>query len=198
MMCSEELIIKLEDMCLLGKRARLGVQSHSTAHPYYKTKNFRTHFFGNLRMQHLNHESTRCLLQPERKQIIEVENKPMIQWVFERSKSAESIEEVIVATDDERILKAVKGFGGKVVLTSSKHVSGTDRIAEVAKDLDYDFIEFFTERKYNKYNPIWSKKGIKGRLKPGYMKKTTHLLRLLRRRDLERIFHVPQRIPIRH
>ncbi len=66
--------------------------------------------------------------------------KPMIQWVVERAQSAKSIAEVIVATDDDRILNAVEGFGGKAVLTSANHVSGTDRIAEAAKDLDCDIV----------------------------------------------------------
>jgi 3-deoxy-manno-octulosonate cytidylyltransferase (CMP-KDO synthetase) len=66
--------------------------------------------------------------------------KPMIQWVVERAQSAKSISEVIVATDDERILNTVKSFGGKAVLTSADHVSGTDRIAEAAKDLDCDIV----------------------------------------------------------
>ncbi len=57
----------------------------------------------------------------------------MIQWVYERAKKARLLDEVIVATDDRRIEKAVKDFGGKVVMTSAKHPSGTDRVAEAAR-----------------------------------------------------------------
>jgi 3-deoxy-manno-octulosonate cytidylyltransferase (CMP-KDO synthetase) len=58
----------------------------------------------------------------------------MIQWVYERTRRAKLVEDVIVATDDRRIEKAVRGFGGKVVMTSSRHHSGTDRVAEVARN----------------------------------------------------------------
>jgi 3-deoxy-manno-octulosonate cytidylyltransferase (CMP-KDO synthetase) len=56
----------------------------------------------------------------------------MIQRVWERVRQAESISGVIVATDDERILTAVKAFGGDAVLTRADHRSGTERVAEVA------------------------------------------------------------------
>jgi len=69
-----------------------------------------------------------------------ISGKPMIQWVVERAQNAETISEVIVATDDKRILNAVDSFGGRAVLTSDAHVSGTDRIAEAAKDLDCDIV----------------------------------------------------------
>ena len=54
--------------------------------------------------------------------------------------SAKNIHEVIVATDDELIAEAVKKFGGCVKMTSTSHKSGTDRIAEVATNLDADFV----------------------------------------------------------
>lgn len=57
----------------------------------------------------------------------------MIQWVYERARRSVLLDEVIVATDDRRIERAVKGFGGKAVMTSAKHASGSDRIAEVAR-----------------------------------------------------------------
>jgi 3-deoxy-manno-octulosonate cytidylyltransferase (CMP-KDO synthetase) len=59
-------------------------------------------------------------------------NKPMIQHVYERSKAARLIREVVVATDSILIYDAVRGFGGNAVMTSDKHASGTDRIAEAA------------------------------------------------------------------
>lgn len=55
-----------------------------------------------------------------------------MQRVYERAGLAALIDEVVVATDDERIFNAVKGFGGKVVMTSPEHRSGTDRVAEAA------------------------------------------------------------------
>lgn len=63
-----------------------------------------------------------------------IKGKPMIQRVFEQANKAKSVSEVIVATDDARILEAVNGFGGNAVMTSPDHESGTDRIAEVVRD----------------------------------------------------------------
>jgi len=59
----------------------------------------------------------------------------MVQWVYERAKKAKLIRDVLVATDDKRVMSAVERFGGKAVMTSSSHRSGTDRIAEAAKKL---------------------------------------------------------------
>jgi 3-deoxy-manno-octulosonate cytidylyltransferase (CMP-KDO synthetase) len=64
----------------------------------------------------------------------------MIQHVYDRTRSAKSVEEVIVATDDPRIVDTVIGFGGQVLMTSALHESGTDRVAEVASNLDVDFV----------------------------------------------------------
>ena len=60
-------------------------------------------------------------------------DKPMIQHVYESAARAKVLDQVIVATDDVRIQRAVKGFGGQVVMTSKRHASGTDRLAEVAR-----------------------------------------------------------------
>jgi len=69
-------------------------------------------------------------------------NKIIIQWVYENAKKA--LDEVYVATDDERIYKAVEAFGGKAVYTSPNHQSGTDRCAEaaikIAENLTFDVV----------------------------------------------------------
>jgi 3-deoxy-manno-octulosonate cytidylyltransferase (CMP-KDO synthetase) len=62
--------------------------------------------------------------------------KPLVQHVYEQAKRARSLSEVIIATDDERIVAAVERFGGRAVMTSPSHRSGTDRIAEVARTVD--------------------------------------------------------------
>ncbi|MCL2290395.1 MAG: 3-deoxy-manno-octulosonate cytidylyltransferase [Bacteroidetes bacterium] len=64
-----------------------------------------------------------------------IHNKPMIQHVYEKCKEAD-LDDLFVATDDERIRKAVENFGGKVIMTHSNHASGTDRCAEAAKTLN--------------------------------------------------------------
>jgi 3-deoxy-manno-octulosonate cytidylyltransferase (CMP-KDO synthetase) len=56
----------------------------------------------------------------------------MIQYVYEASGRSRTLDEVVVATDDQRVANAVKAFGGKVVMTDAAHASGTDRVAEVA------------------------------------------------------------------
>jgi 3-deoxy-manno-octulosonate cytidylyltransferase (CMP-KDO synthetase) len=64
----------------------------------------------------------------------------MIQYVFEAAKRASLVSEVLVATDDERIFQAAESFGARAFMTSRHHICGTDRIAEVIKNLDYDII----------------------------------------------------------
>ena len=58
-------------------------------------------------------------------------NKPMIRWVYESASRV--FEHLVVATDDDRIYEAVADFGGKVLMTSPKHGSGTERCAEAYK-----------------------------------------------------------------
>jgi 3-deoxy-manno-octulosonate cytidylyltransferase (CMP-KDO synthetase) len=66
--------------------------------------------------------------------------KPLVQHVVDRAKLASRPREVIVATDDQRIVDSLMPFGTKCVLTSPDHQSGTDRIAEVARNLRDDII----------------------------------------------------------
>jgi 3-deoxy-manno-octulosonate cytidylyltransferase (CMP-KDO synthetase) len=66
------------------------------------------------------------------KPLVLLAGKPMIQRVYARAKLARRAHQVIVATDDERILKVVEGFGGEARMTRSEHRTGTERVAEVA------------------------------------------------------------------
>jgi 3-deoxy-manno-octulosonate cytidylyltransferase (CMP-KDO synthetase) len=70
------------------------------------------------------------------KALLEINGKPMILWVVERALAARNVSRAVVATDDRRILEAVRGAGFEAVLTSEKHASGSDRLAEVASTLD--------------------------------------------------------------
>jgi 3-deoxy-manno-octulosonate cytidylyltransferase (CMP-KDO synthetase) len=72
----------------------------------------------------------------EGKPLVDIEGQPMIQRVYENVMKADVLDNVLVATDDQRIIEAVERFGGKAVMTSKDHTTGTDRIAEVAKDVD--------------------------------------------------------------
>jgi len=75
------------------------------------------------------------------KPLVDITGKVMIQRVYEQCVKCPSLDEVIVATDDERILNHIHDFGGKAVMTSPHHQSGTDRCAEVAANYpDYEVV----------------------------------------------------------
>ena len=74
------------------------------------------------------------------KPIADILGKPMVQWVAEQAEKSSLVTDVIIATDDNRIYDVVLGFGGKVVMTSPNHQSGTDRVAEVARNIECDII----------------------------------------------------------
>lgn len=67
------------------------------------------------------------------KPLIDINGKPMIQHVYESAQKSKKLNRLVVATDDRRIYNTVAGFWGEVVMTSSGHKSGTDRVGEVAK-----------------------------------------------------------------
>ena len=77
------------------------------------------------------YESTRFPGKP----LADLAGKPMIQHVYERVLKAGSVSFAAVATDDERIFAAVRAFGGRAVMTSPRHRSGTDRIAEAVETM---------------------------------------------------------------
>lgn len=74
------------------------------------------------------------------KPLLDIAGKPMIQWVWERARQAACLDDLLVATPDEAIRRAVEGFGGRAVMTSPRHRSGTDRLAEAAASLDAEII----------------------------------------------------------
>ncbi len=74
------------------------------------------------------------------KALAEIAGKPMIVHVLLRARAARGVDRVLVATDDARIAQAVECEGGEAVMTRADHASGTDRIAEVARDLSADVV----------------------------------------------------------
>ncbi|HXY53781.1 MAG TPA: 3-deoxy-manno-octulosonate cytidylyltransferase [Nitrospirota bacterium] len=74
------------------------------------------------------------------KSLVMIKGKSMIQRVYERARQSRLIARVVVATDDERILRTVTAFGGEAVMTSPDHATGTDRIAEVAGKVDCSLV----------------------------------------------------------
>lgn len=76
------------------------------------------------------YESTRFPGKP----LVNIRGKSMIARVYERCRQAKTLDQVVVATDDQRIFDHVRSFGGEVMMTSKSHRSGTDRCAEVAAE----------------------------------------------------------------
>ncbi len=75
------------------------------------------------------------------KPLRDIAGKPMIVRVYERAMGARLVQDVVVATDDERIRAAVEAHGGRAVMTRADHATGTDRLAEVAARMtDCDLI----------------------------------------------------------
>lgn len=72
------------------------------------------------------------------KAIVEIDGKPLIEHVYRRVEQARLVGRIVVATDDERIRRAVERFGGVAVMTRNDHSSGTDRLAEAADGLAPD------------------------------------------------------------
>lgn len=74
------------------------------------------------------------------KLIRKILDKPLIQWTWENAKSARLLDKLIIAYDDVEIERVAREFKAEIVYTSPKHLSGTDRIAEVVRDIDVKIV----------------------------------------------------------
>jgi len=74
------------------------------------------------------------------KPLTPIAGRPMLEWVWRRARESKCLREVWVATDDERIREFCQSIGAPVVMTDADHETGTDRIAEVARDLDAEVV----------------------------------------------------------
>ncbi len=74
------------------------------------------------------------------KPLADIHGKTLVEHVYDRASEATRVDRVLVATDDARVFKAVTAFGGDVVMTSSHHPSGSDRIAEAVAELDVELV----------------------------------------------------------
>jgi 3-deoxy-manno-octulosonate cytidylyltransferase (CMP-KDO synthetase) len=74
------------------------------------------------------------------KPLLKIAGKPLILWVAERALAARNVSRAIVATDDTRIFDVVTAAGLEAVMTRSDHATGTDRVAEVARNLDTEIV----------------------------------------------------------
>ena len=74
------------------------------------------------------------------KPLADIGGRPLIEWVYRRASEVRGVARVVVATDHDGIADAVRGFGGEVVMTSAKHSTGTDRVAEAARDMAHEIV----------------------------------------------------------
>jgi len=74
------------------------------------------------------------------KVLAELLGRPLIQYAYEEALKAGALEDLVVATDEERILKAVENFGGRAMMTAKEHKSGTDRLSEVVNPIDTQIV----------------------------------------------------------
>ncbi|HUX21320.1 MAG TPA: 3-deoxy-manno-octulosonate cytidylyltransferase [Spirochaetia bacterium] len=74
------------------------------------------------------------------KPLADIIGKPMIQWVYETASKSKLLTELVVATDDERIVGVVRAFGGRAVMTDPNASTGSDRVAEVVRNRDEDIV----------------------------------------------------------
>ena len=70
--------------------------------------------------------------------MLEIGGKTLVQWVYLRALESARLDRVVVATDDEKILRSVRSWDGNAVMTSDRHRSGTERVAEVAQRMEAD------------------------------------------------------------
>ena len=76
----------------------------------------------------------------EGKVLARIAGKPMIQHVWQQAKKSQMLDEVIIACDEEEVLKSAQDFGARAILTSKNHTSGTDRIAEAVGNIECDIV----------------------------------------------------------
>ena len=74
------------------------------------------------------------------KVLLDLNGKSVVQRVYEQCKKAQSIDEVYIATDSQKVKEVCSSFTNNIILTDEKHQSGTDRIAEAISDIDCDII----------------------------------------------------------
>ena len=72
------------------------------------------------------------------KPLADICGRPMVWWPYVRAKTIEELDEVYIATDDERIVEVCKEYNLNVIMTSKEHKNGTERLSEVAKKIEAD------------------------------------------------------------
>lgn len=108
------------------------------------------------------------------KPLADIAGKPMIYWVYQQCKKVEDFDAVYVATDDEKIFNTCKELDVEVVMTSEKHLTGTDRIGEVARKIPADlYVNIQGDE------PLIEPETIKAAIKPFYENKDLQISNLM-------------------
>ena len=108
------------------------------------------------------------------KPLADINGKPMIWWVYDNAKKVKEITELYVATDDQRIRQKCKDLKINVIMTSNKHKTGTDRVAEVAKKIKADiYINIQGDE------PLIKPRTIKAAIKPFLKDKNINVTNLM-------------------
>ena len=108
------------------------------------------------------------------KPLADICGKPMIYWVYQQAKKVKELNEVYVATDDERIEKACQENNINVIMTSSEHKTGTDRIGEVARKIKADiYVNIQGDE------PLIEPKTIRAAIKPFFEDKSLQVTNLM-------------------
>lgn len=110
------------------------------------------------------------------KPLADIHGKPMIWWVYQQCIKVEDFDEVYVATDDDKIFSTCELLGIKVVMTSSEHKTGTDRIGEVARKIPADLIVNIQGDE-----PLLEPETIKAAITPFYMNSDLKISNLMTR-----------------
>ncbi|MFR5876144.1 MAG: 3-deoxy-manno-octulosonate cytidylyltransferase [Eubacterium sp.] len=108
------------------------------------------------------------------KPLADIDGKPMIYWVYQQCKKVDDFDAVYVATDDEKIFNTCKDLGVEVVMTSDTHLTGTDRIGEVARKIPADlYVNIQGDE------PLIEPETIKAAIKPFYGNKDLQVSNLM-------------------
>ena len=117
--------------------------------------------------------------------------RPMIQHVYEKARRASRLAELVVATDDERIADVIRGVGGKALLTSPDHPSGTDRVAEAAAAIEADVVVNIQGDE-----PFISGKAIDQAVEPFLEREDLQMTTLMRAIESEEAFRDPNVVKV--
>lgn len=127
----------------------------------------------------------------EGKPLALIAGRPMIQHVYERAALSSLLTDLLVATDDARIFDAVSAFGGKAVMTSSAHRSGTDRVAEATAELAADVVVNIQGDE-----PFISPRVIDQLVEPFHSEPGVEMSTLMRAIDNDRDLHDPNVVKV--